>query len=490
MEMIEKRRAARESNDVKEEQRLHKQVRIAAKKNRTEWVDRLLVTGTWEQVKRLRKKAPRRPGKLRDQKGDLVDSDIWAETMAKHLENVQWCARPAGLVDGAPLGPELPVQLGELSRVEVELVIKKLRRKRAVGPDEIPAEYWQALASDERGLQWLTDLCNQCWREQGVPQAWHEAHVKALYKKGASDACENYRPISLLCVAYKVFAATVLQRLQHAGTEDRLYKIQFGLRRKCGTTEAIFAARRHIELAWAGRTSQVSMLALDWAKAFDSIDPAALVVMLARFGLPDAVLGIVKNIYSDRRFRVMDDDDLSSERRQRAGISQGRPVSPFLFVMLMTVVMEDAVAKLGDEDKKLHDRGALASVLYADDTLLVRVSTQSLQRFLGAVAESGARCGLQFHWGKFQLVQVRGDGEVKTQENQAIAKKDSLAYLGTMLYRDGSLQNELSRRLGTAWSDFSSLRSLWRHTYLSVQRKLEIWQSVVTTRLLYGMSSA
>ena len=88
---------------------------------------------------------------LRDQKGDLVDSDMWAETMAKHLENVQWCVWPAGLVDGAPLGPELPVQLGELSRVEVELVIKKLRRKRAVGPDEIPAEYWQALASDERG---------------------------------------------------------------------------------------------------------------------------------------------------------------------------------------------------------------------------------------------------------------------------------------------------------------------------------------------------
>jgi hypothetical protein len=202
METIEKRRAARESNDIKEEQRLHKQVRIAAKKDRTEWVDRLLVTGTWEQVKRLRKKAPRRPGKLRDQKGDLVDSDIWAETMAKHLENVQWCVRPAGLVDGAPLGPELPVQLGELSRVEVELVIKKLRRKRAVGPDEIPAEYWQALAYDERGLQWLTDLCNQYWREQGVPQAWHEAHVKALYKKGASDACENYRPISLLCVAH------------------------------------------------------------------------------------------------------------------------------------------------------------------------------------------------------------------------------------------------------------------------------------------------
>lgn len=34
------------------------------------------------------------------------------------------------------------------------------------------------------------------------------------------------------------------------------------------------------------------MLALDWARAFDSIDPDALVVMLSRFGLLDPVLGL------------------------------------------------------------------------------------------------------------------------------------------------------------------------------------------------------
>ena len=36
------------------------------------------------------------------------------------------------------------------------------------------------------------------------------------------EECENYRPISLLCVTYKLFAALVLHRLQLAGAEDRL----------------------------------------------------------------------------------------------------------------------------------------------------------------------------------------------------------------------------------------------------------------------------
>ena len=37
-------------------------------------------------------------------KGDLVESDAWAETMAYDLELVQWHIRIAGLVDGPALG--------------------------------------------------------------------------------------------------------------------------------------------------------------------------------------------------------------------------------------------------------------------------------------------------------------------------------------------------------------------------------------------------
>ena len=156
-----------------------------------------------------------------------------------------------------------------------------------------------------------------------------------------------------------------------------------------------------MELAWARRSTQTSLLALDWARAFDSIDPDGLVVALARFGLPDMMLNMIKNIYSDRRFRVADDGSFSTEHTQRAGISQGCPLSPFLCVMLMTVLIEDAVASLGNDDKQLHETGALASILYADDTFLVGVSTPSLQRFLDAVAASGAQYGLSLHWDSF-----------------------------------------------------------------------------------------
>ena len=77
-------------------------------------------------------------------------------------------------------------------------------------------------------------------------------------------------------MAYKLFAALVLRRLQTAGAEERLTGTQFGFRRKTGTDDAIFAVRRRIELAWARRGGGCAMVALDWKKAFDSINPEVL----------------------------------------------------------------------------------------------------------------------------------------------------------------------------------------------------------------------
>ena len=182
-----------------------------------------------------------------------------------------------------------------------------------------------------------------------------------------------------------------------AGAEERLSKTQFGFRLHRGTTDAIFAARRYIERAWAGRSSQVLLLALDWNKAFDSVNPDAMAVALRRFRLPEFQIDLISKMYSERRFRVMDGQALSEERPQRSGISQGCPLYSFIFVILMGVVMKDAVRLMSVTGQKMHDDSLLASLLYADDTLLTGESNAALQHFLDAVASFGASCGLELH---------------------------------------------------------------------------------------------
>ena len=93
-------------------------------------------------------------------------------------------------------------------------------------------------------------------------------------------------------------------------------------------------------------------MALDWKRAFDSINPQSMIAGLKRFGLTDHVLGVISFIYADRVFKAHDCGHDSFSRRQHSGMSQGCALSPLLFVMLMTVLMKDASEKLSEEDQQ------------------------------------------------------------------------------------------------------------------------------------------
>ena len=121
-------------------------------------------------------------------------------------------------------------------------------------------------------------------------------------QKGDVADCGNYRPISLLQIGYKLFASILLQRLIKGGADGRIWSTQFGFRPGRGTMDAVFLTRRIVEEANALQDKRLVLLALDWAKAFDSISPYALCRSLRRFGLPTKFLQCIQGIRANRCF--------------------------------------------------------------------------------------------------------------------------------------------------------------------------------------------
>ena len=68
----------------------------------------------------------------------------------------------------------------------------------------------------------------------------------------------------------------------------------------------MFLARRLSERTWEQKDGELVFLALDWAKAFDSVSPEALLQALSRFGVPDCFVEAVAAVYSNRSFSVRD----------------------------------------------------------------------------------------------------------------------------------------------------------------------------------------
>ncbi|KAM2693357.1 hypothetical protein EV2_007535 [Malus domestica] len=104
-------------------------------------------------------------------------------------------------------GHERSTSLGELSNLEecrnysfyrrirkekVVVALKKMKHRKAVGPDDIPIEVWKVLG--ETGIAWLTDLFNRILKTKKMPNEWRKSTLVPIYKnKGDVQNCMNYR---------------------------------------------------------------------------------------------------------------------------------------------------------------------------------------------------------------------------------------------------------------------------------------------------------
>ncbi len=125
------------------------------------------------------------------------------------------------------------------------------------------------------------------------------ANVASIYKKGDSSNLANYRPISLLQVFYKIIAALIKERLD-VGLDFFNTKTQYGFRTGKSTAQAIFLARIILDIS-EQEGSNLSMILLDWEKAFDKISHEKLIEALERVNIPKNLLNLISNIYIKRR---------------------------------------------------------------------------------------------------------------------------------------------------------------------------------------------
>ena len=138
-------------------------------------------------------------------------------------------------------------------------------------------------------------ILNTWWEDEELSKEALEAIVVLIYKKGDTNLCQNYRPISLQNAFYKLLAAAIQRRLAES-IEHLLQKTQDGFRQKRGASEAVYNVRRVIP---AGESTKRNtfLLLLDWAKVFGKITHKGLMNAVERMAVAPTNINLIKFMY-------------------------------------------------------------------------------------------------------------------------------------------------------------------------------------------------
>ena len=73
---------------------------------------------------------------------------------------------------------------------EVKNALRKMKKGKAVGPDELPVEVWKCMG--EMGMNFLTRLFNRLLMGERMPEEWRRSVLIPIYKnKGDALCCGN-----------------------------------------------------------------------------------------------------------------------------------------------------------------------------------------------------------------------------------------------------------------------------------------------------------
>ena len=167
----------------------------------------------------------------------------------------------------------------DFSYEELTIALKHLRHGKAPGPDNMHAEF--LLHAGDHAKEWLRKFCNKCLQTCKLPRIWRMATVIAILKPNKpKDDPKSYRPISLLCIPYKIVERLIYNRISPV-IDPQLPQEQAGFRPGRSTLDQVAKLTSDIELAFDGNLKGGAVF-VDLTAAYDTVWRRGLILKLLR----------------------------------------------------------------------------------------------------------------------------------------------------------------------------------------------------------------
>lgn len=495
IELIEKKHQLEQTCQHEALRDMIKKIRKAKRKDWKNWVhstitEDLDIRDKWMGIKFLKQKFSPALYERADMHGTTVEISQKATAAADYLAQKQWGATQEIAQEADNYYTVLRnirnniYELGEITRGELKATIKRMKKRKAVGPDDTPMEFFKWL--DDRSMEEIRSILNEWWEAGTFPEEKLKANIASIYKKGNPKMQENYRPISLLNSIYKLYAA-ILQKRLAAGIDGDLQDTQYGFRPARSTATPVACIRRILDRAEESQDA-VFVTFLDWEKAFDKVKQDKLIEALRRMNIPEKLVKAISSLYTNPQFRVKIKDQISGWRQQQTGIRQGCPLSPYLFIVLMTVLFRDVHDGLNINQQRATGL-SFTELLYADDTALITTTAPSMNKLVQKIDRCAAYFGLKFNYNKCVAMNYNTNMSTKFGNGMKIPTADDTPYLGVQVRKDHAVRKEVAKKISSCYAVLQRLQLFWNNRQCPAKFRLQVHDAVIRSKLVYGLES-
>ena len=261
----------------------------------------------------------------------------------------------------------------EFTADEVELALKQMKPLTAPGPDGMSPIFfkscWNFIRHD------VIDASLAILNSGNMPTSLNHTYISLIPKIKSPEKANDFRPISLFNVLYKIVSKTIANRLknllpklvsksQSAFMSDRLIS---------DNIIVVLETLHHLNTKKKVKTGYMA-IKLDMSKVYDRVEWAFLEKLMAKLGFDNRWISFVSSCIRSVSFSVLVNGEPHGNFIPNRGLRQGDLLSPYLFILCaegLHSLIQQAKISSSIKGVSLCSMGPKVSHLFfADDSLL------------------------------------------------------------------------------------------------------------------------
>ena len=355
-----------------------------------------------------------------------------------------------------------------LSKEELYFVMLAIAVNKTPGIDGLPVEFylefWQVIADD------ILEMYNEVLQTGILGASQRKAIINIIPKNNETKYITNFRPISLLCVDYKILAKLLSERIKKILCKI-IHSKQFCAVPGRNINQCNMELRDIVFYA-NQENLDLAILNLDWYKAFDTVSIEFVIRILENFGFGETFISWISTLYNEIESTLSINNILGDFFPVTRSVRQGCPLSMALFIAYQEPFYRALVASRVIRPLTLPGNDQLKLLGYADDTNVIVRDSDSLMEINRIITEFELATGSKLNRNK--KTKIFGVGRWKGRQQWPMDwLKSETEYMFTLGIYHG---NEYLATLEKNWSlIYNKIQS---HTHMLHNRRISLLQRV------------